>query len=133
MEADDLSDAPSEVCLDPRLSRMALSYAIQNASAAAAGTPVKVRMRGGPDRWVTEIRVSRPGPYPIRSTTLTSTSFDRLCGNDKERRGMELAIAARVGELFGGTTRLDVDPSGATTVVLDWPARSAQESSAEKG
>jgi hypothetical protein len=36
---------------------------------------------------------------------------------------MDLAIAARVSEDFGGTARLALAPGGGTTVVLDWPAR----------
>jgi hypothetical protein len=40
-----------------------------------------------------------------------------------ERRGLDLAIAARVSEMFGGTARLDAVEDRGTTVVLDWPTR----------
>jgi signal transduction histidine kinase len=36
---------------------------------------------------------------------------------------MDLAIVARITELFGGTARLDLVEGHGTVVVLDWPAR----------
>jgi hypothetical protein len=36
---------------------------------------------------------------------------------------MDLAIAAKVSELFGGSARLDVVEGQGSTIVLDWPAR----------
>ncbi|MDR3634415.1 MAG: hypothetical protein P4L84_11470, partial [Isosphaeraceae bacterium] len=55
-------------------------------------------------------------------TVLRSQAFERLCGTAAERRGMDLAIAARVTELFHGSARLDV-AAGGTTLVFDWPER----------
>ena len=37
----------------------------------------------------------------------------------------DLAIAARVSEMFGGAARLVVDAARGSTIVLDWPARFA--------
>lgn len=38
---------------------------------------------------------------------------------------MDLAIVARISELFGGAARLDVDENRGTTIILDWPTRLA--------
>jgi hypothetical protein len=56
---------------------------------------------------------------------LGPSSFERLCGFAAERRGMDLAIAAKVSELFGGSARLELTASRGTVVVLDWPERLA--------
>ena len=40
-----------------------------------------------------------------------------------ERRGLDLAIAARVTELFGGTARLEVEPGQRSALILEWPER----------
>ena len=119
-------DCPAEASLDQARARMALHYALENASVAANGAPIVFTMRGGPERWVTEIRVDQPPPSSVQSLVLHSRRFERLCGIAPERRGMELAIAARVSELFGGTARLNAVENRSTTLVLDWPARIAE-------
>ena len=43
---------------------------------------------------------------------------------------MDLAIAARVSELFGGTARLEAVQGQGTAIILDWPARIAAASGA---
>lgn len=116
-------NCPDEVALDPGRARTALMYALANANAAAGGSPIRLRLRGGPDRWVTEIALDSPPPSSVRSCELSPLSFERLCGSGAERRGMDLAIAAKVTEWFGGTARLVAEPGKGTTVVLDWPAR----------
>ena len=116
-------DCPEEVALDPGRARTALTYALANANAAAAGAPIRLRLRGGPDRWVTEIVLDTPPPASVRSCELSPLAFERLCGSGAERRGMDLAIAAKVTEGFGGSARLVAEPGKGTTVVLDWPAR----------
>jgi hypothetical protein len=40
---------------------------------------------------------------------------------------MDLAIAAKVSELFGGTARLVAEPGQRSTIVLDWPSRLAAD------
>ena len=45
-----------------------------------------------------------------------------ILGEDA-RKGMDLAIAARVSELFGGTARLKAVQGQGTAIVLDWPVR----------
>jgi signal transduction histidine kinase len=115
---------PPEAELDQARARMALLYALSNASAAADGAgTVRVSARGGPDRWITEIAIDDPPPSSVKPVALRPDLFERLCGTAAERRGMDLAIAARVTELFGGAARLDVDEGRGTTIVLDWPAR----------
>ena len=51
--------------------------------------------------------------------------FERLAGSAAERRGLDLAIASRISELFGGSARLVAEPERRTAVVLDWPSRLA--------
>lgn len=116
---------PAEVALDPSRARLAIQYALVNANAASNGGPIRLTMRGGPDRWVTEVAIDHPAPSSVHSVVLSPRSFERLCGFAAERRGMDLAIAARVSELFGGSARLDVIENQGSTVLLDWPARLA--------
>lgn len=114
---------PEEVALDQPRARMALQYALANATAASGGEPIRLTLRGGPDRWVTEIALDVPPPPSVRSFQPTPGSFERLCGSAAERRGMDLAIAAKVSEGFGGSARLVAEPGRGSAVVLDWPAR----------
>ena len=114
---------PEEVALDPARARLALHYALVNATAAAQGGPIVMTMYGGPQRWVIEFTLDSPPPNSVHSTILHPTVFERLCGSAAERRGMDLAIAAKVSESFGGTGRLIVKPGRGTTLVFDWPVR----------
>jgi signal transduction histidine kinase len=113
---------PPDVELDPVRSRLALQHVLNNAIAAADGRPVRVTLGGSPDRLVVEVHVDRPVRASVRPTELRPDSYERLTGTADDRLGLDLAIAARVTELFGGTARLEVEPERGTTVVLDWPA-----------
>ncbi len=117
--------SPVEVELDQGRARLALQHAVANAVAAAGDGPVRVRSTGTADRWIIEVIVDRPPPPTVQATDLRPGVFERLTGVAAERRGLDLAIAARVTELFGGSARLDVDPGRRTTIVLDWPTRPA--------
>jgi signal transduction histidine kinase len=119
------SGCPDEVVLDPLRARLALHYILANASAAAAGAPIRLTMEGGPDRWVISAVVEKPPPPSVKPVALSPYAFERLCGQAAERRGIDLAVAAKVSEMFGGLARLDVLDGRATAVVLDWPARLA--------
>jgi signal transduction histidine kinase len=115
---------PAEVTLDPIRAKQALQYALANAaSAARERVPVRVIVRGGADRWITELAVDQPPPPTVQPLTLRPDLFERLCGTDAERRGVDLAIAAKISALFGGTARLEVYEGRGTSVVLDWPTR----------
>jgi len=46
-------------------------------------------------------------------------------GIEPDRLGLDLAIVARVTELFGGTARLEVEDGRGSTIVLDWPTQIA--------
>jgi signal transduction histidine kinase len=120
---------PQTVALDQRQARLAIQHALNNAIASADGSPVQVRAGGGHDRWVIELAVERPTKTSVRSTPLRSDTFERLIGTADDRLGLDLAIVARVTELFGGGARLDVAEGRGTTLVLDWPARLEVESS----
>jgi len=114
---------PAEASLDPGRARMAIQYVLSNALASTQDVPVEITMRGGPDRLITEVRIDRPPPSSVKSVALRPDAFERLCGTAAERRGLDLAIAARVSEMFGGTARLDAVADRDTTVILDWPTR----------
>jgi signal transduction histidine kinase len=115
---------PAEASLDPGRARLAIQYVLSNALASTKDAPVEITMRGGgPDRLITEVRIDRPPPPSVKSLALRPDTFERICGTADERRGLDLAIAARVSEMFGGTARLDAVENRDTTVVLDWPTR----------
>lgn len=119
-----LDEAPAEVVLDPTRARLALSYALTNALAGSVnGHPIRIRAGGAPDRWVTRVTVEAPPPETVQSTPLAPDDFERLIAIPAERRGLELTIAARISQIFGGEARLEVEPGRRSTVVLDWPAR----------
>jgi len=123
VELDVRSTCPPEASLDPLRARQAIQYALANAAAASNGGGVRIVLDGGPDRWITEFLVDQPAPPTVKSVHLRPHLFERLCGIAAERRGMDLAIAARISELFGGAARLDVAEGRASSIVLDWPAR----------
>jgi len=110
---------PAEASLDPGRARMAIQYVLSNAMASTQNVPVEITMRGDPDRVITEVRVDLPPPPSVKSMALRPDAFERLCGTAAERRGLDLAIAARVSEMFGGTARLDAVEGRDTTVILD--------------
>jgi signal transduction histidine kinase len=112
---------PAVALLDQAKALMAIDWALDNAGIAAGGEPIGLCLRGTAERWLIEIRVDRPPPGSIQSTELGSQCFERLCGSAAERRGLDLALAARVSELFGGTARLEVVPGQGSAIILDWP------------
>jgi signal transduction histidine kinase len=116
---------PPEVETDVARARLAIQMALANARAAAGSDPVRVVLGGSPDRLVIEVAVDRPPPSMVRPIALRPDLTERLFGAEADRRGLDLAIAARVSELFGGSARLEVDEGRGTRVVLDWPARLA--------
>jgi len=117
------ADSPDEVALDPTRARLAIGHALANAVVAAGETPVILRSRGPADRWVIEVVVDKSPPPTISSTQLHPDVFERLIGSAAERRGLDLAIAARISEIFGGSANLSVEPGIRSVIVLDWPAR----------
>jgi signal transduction histidine kinase len=121
------TSAPTEVTLDQQRARMAIEYVLANATAAAGEDPIRLTLGAGslPQRWLIEVAVDRPPPSSVHPMELDPRSFERLCGTGAERRGIDLAIAARVSELFGGTGRLEVVDAHGTTVILDWPTEIA--------
>ena len=119
------NDAPAEVALDPNRVRLALQHALANAVAAAGDAPIKLRSRGPAGRWTIDIVVDKAPPPTTTAIPLQSHVFERMIGSPAERRGLDLAIAARVSELFGGSARLEVEPGVRSIISLDWPVRLA--------
>jgi len=122
---------PKEVTLDQGRARVAIEYALINATAAANDQPIRLTLRGGPhaQRWIIETAIDRPPPASVTSIELHPYGFERLCGCAADRRGMDLAIAARISEIFGGSARLEVVAGRGTTIILDWPAQLVGSSS----
>ena len=118
--------SPHEVALDPTRVRTALLHAIANAVNASGDAPVRLRSRGRGGRWIVEVVVDKAPPPTVTPTALRPGLFERLTGSAAERRGLDLAIAARISESFGGSARLEVEPGQRSTVVLDWPERLGQ-------
>ncbi|MHC5543310.1 sensor histidine kinase, partial [Singulisphaera rosea] len=116
---------PAEASLDMVRARQAIQYALNNALAAANGVGVRIQLYGGPDRLVTELRIDQAPPPSVKSVELRPQLFERLCGTAAERRGMDLAIVARISEMFGGSARFEADEGKSTRIILDWPARLA--------
>ncbi len=116
---------PTEVDLDPNWARLAVRHALGNALAASEGSPIRAILGGGPDRFELEVRTERPPTDSVRPMALGVETYERLFGSKYERRGLDLAIAAGVTELFGGKARLDVDKDRGTSIFLDWPTRVA--------
>jgi signal transduction histidine kinase len=126
----ELQGAPAEVRLSPALFGLAVGGAIENAAVAASVAghgrpttrhPIRVVLRGGPSRCVVEVAVEGPPKDSVQTTELRPELYQRVLGAPGERRGIDLATAARVSELFGGSARLVAEP-GRSVVVLDWPA-----------
>lgn len=116
-------DSPVEVSLDPTRARSAIAHALGNAVAAAGDAPIKIRSSGPAGRWTIEVIVEKAPPPTVAATQLEPHIFERLIGSSGERRGLDLAIAARISELFGGSARFEVEPGVRSIVALDWPAR----------
>ena len=117
------ADSPVEVALDPNRVRLAIQHAVANAVAAAGDAPIRLRSRGPAGRWTIDVIIDKAPPPTTAPTPLQPHIFERLIGSAAERRGLDLAIAARVSELFGGSARLDVEPGTRSIISLDWPTR----------
>lgn len=122
------ASCPHEVYLDPGRVRLALHYVLANATMAAGGAPIRMTFRGGsvPEQWVVETTIDAAPPGSVHPCTLSPYHFERICGSAGERRGMDLAVAAKVSQEMGGSARLDVCSGVSSTVVLEWPVRMAQ-------
>jgi signal transduction histidine kinase len=117
---------PTEVALDQVRALLALKLAFENAVIAADQAPIRIRSSGEADRWIIELSVECPPPENLVSMPLRADSFERITGSPQERRGLDLAVATRISELFGGNARLVVEPNRRSTLVLDWPLRLQQ-------
>jgi len=113
--------SPAEVQLDQARARMAIVKALANAAAASGGKPVRIRLGGAPDRLVIRFEVEVPPRESVQSHVIEPEQFQRVLGTPGERRGLDLAIAAKISTLFGGEARLEATPGHGTAVILDWP------------
>ncbi|HEY2157010.1 MAG TPA: HAMP domain-containing sensor histidine kinase [Isosphaeraceae bacterium] len=115
---------PGRVELDPIRTRLALTSALTNAAAAADG-PLRIVLSGDADRWQVSIVVDRAPPSSVRGFEAQPDRFERIIASSSERTGIDLAIAAWLAGESGGSVRLDVEPGRRSTIVLDWPVKSA--------
>lgn len=111
----------AEVNLDYNLARLAVDKVLSNVASATRGARVRVRLSGGPKRCVVAFESDVPPRATISSHTIVADEFQRILGSEGDRRGLDLAIAATISTLFGGTTRLVATPGQGTAVILDWP------------
>jgi signal transduction histidine kinase len=118
----DVDGAPGVVLLDQARARMAAQKALTNTAAAASGKPIRVTLTGGPDRCVFTFESAVPPRDSVQSHEIDPEDFERLLGTPAERRGLDLAIVAKVSTMFGGSSRLEARPGQGTAVILDWPA-----------
>jgi signal transduction histidine kinase len=114
--------APGRVALNESLARMAIGYALSNALTAAGDGTVRVRVEDKGQLCRIELEVRLAPPKTVKSTTLSS-EFERFLSNPNERRGLDLAIVAKISELFGGSARLEAREGQASLIVLEWPSR----------
>ena len=116
---------PPRVVLDPSRARLAIQSAITSAVVGAEGRPVRVVVGGveGGGRVVIRVVAEAPPRETVVPASLRGDHFDRLVGTPMERIGLELAVVAKVSELFGGEARLELAPGASSTVVIEWPAQ----------
>jgi signal transduction histidine kinase len=118
----DVQGTPESVELDQERVHLAVLRSLDNASAAAGGrSPVRVVLGGGPDRLVIRVVVEGPPKESVVAAELSPDVYQRIIGTASERRGLDLAMVARISELFGGSARLEVEPGRESAIVLDWP------------
>lgn len=118
--------SPEEVLLDSTRVRHAIGPALANAaSAAGEGGAVTLSSSGRPGWWQLDFVVDRPPPPTVLPLALSSKSFERLLGSPAERRGLDLAVASRVTETFGGTIELVIEPQVRSIIRINWPTNMA--------
>lgn len=116
-----LDSAPPVAETDAGRVRLALAHALGNAVEAAHGAEVRVTVSGEGGRWLTRIASESPPAETVQPGPLRFDQPHRLIGNALERRGLELAIVARVTSLIGGAAAMEVEPGLRSSLVLDWP------------
>lgn len=122
----ELEGGPPTVRLDPALARQAWLRALENTAIAAGNrAPIRVVLRGGPDRCVVEMIVDGPPKDSVVASEILPDGYQRIIGTAAERRGIDLATASQISRLFGGTAKLTVEPGQRAAIVLDWPASAA--------
>jgi signal transduction histidine kinase len=119
--------SPLTVNLDPQKARMAFQKALMNASSASGGKPVEVLVGALDDAGaIVRISTSIPPRDTVVSHEIDPRDYQRILGTPGERRGIDLAVAASICQLFGGRARLEAEPGRGTTIVLEWPSRAAK-------
>jgi signal transduction histidine kinase len=121
IESEIHATAPQYLDLDLSRARLALGMALRNALNASPSAKVRIIVEGEAQRVTFRVRVEEPARGNARSVELRADAFERLLPVAAERRALDLAIAARVSELFGGTARLDAEAADSSTIVLQWP------------
>lgn len=119
------SPGPVIVVLDRGYATLAVRHALGNSVASADGRPIRLAVTSAGDRRRVEFKIVGDPPQTVSPALLRPNEFVRILGGPAERRGLDLAIAAQISELFGGSARIEVEPGVCSAVVLDWPSRTA--------
>jgi signal transduction histidine kinase len=118
------SGLPAEVEAADEATYLALKYGLQNAIAALAnGSEVLIQAGGGPEVWHTRFVTLEAPAETIQAGTVDPADVQRLVGNARERRGLDLAIVATLCERAGGRCRIEVEPGKSSSLLLEWPVR----------
>jgi signal transduction histidine kinase len=121
IESEIRPNTPESLDLDLSRARLALGMVLRNALSASSTARARIIVEGDQD-WVTfRVRIEEPPKGPAHSADLRADAFERLLPVAAERRALDLAIAARVSELFGGTARMEFEDANSSSIVLRWP------------
>jgi signal transduction histidine kinase len=121
IESEIRPSAPAYLDLDLSRARLALGMALRNAMSTSSNGPTRIIAEGDRDRVTFRVKVEEPAKGAPQSVDLRADAFERLLPVAAERRALDLAIAARVSELFGGTARLEFEGAKSSSIILQWP------------
>jgi signal transduction histidine kinase len=121
IESEIRPSAPAYLDLDLSRARLALGMALRNALSTSSNGPTRIIAEGDRDRVTFRVKVEEPVKGAPQSVDLRADAFERLLPVAAERRALDLAIAARVSELFGGTARLEFEGAKSSSIILQWP------------
>lgn len=113
--------APAYLDLDLSRARLALGMALRNALSTSSKATTRIIVEGGGNDVIFQVKVEEAAKGAGHSEDLRADAFERLLPVAAERRGLDLAIAARVSELFGGTARIEFEGAKSSSIVLRWP------------
>jgi hypothetical protein len=94
---------------------------LRNALSTSSKATTRIIVEGEGNDVIFQVKVEEAAKGAVHSEDLRADAFERLLPVAAERRGIDLAIAARVSELFGGTARIEFEGAKSSSIVLRWP------------